>query len=214
MIENLNTILFDFDGTLVNIKIDFIRMKEEVLSLGREYGVSSNPDLYILESMDYIYNVLHQKDISLADAFRKHATQILVDIEIKATSTSKAFPGAHNTLRQLRNKGIKVGIVTRNCRPAVLKSSEMAGFEYDLLLTRDDVKKVKPDPQHLLDALGFLGSKPEQAIMVGDHPMDILAGKRAGMRTASVLTVKPKEDFDEVAPDFILNDVSDILEIL
>lgn len=214
MIENLNTILFDFDGTLVDIKIDFIRMKEEVLSLGREYGVSSDPELYILESIDYISNALHQKDISLADAFRKQATQVLVDIEIKATSTSKAFPGADETLKQLRNKGIKVGIVTRNCRPAVLKSSEMAGFEYDLLLTRDDVKKVKPDPQHLLDALGFLDSKPEQAIMVGDHPMDILAGKRAGMRTASVLTVKQKEDFDEVAPDFILNDVSDILEIL
>ena len=214
MIENLNTILFDFDGTLVDIEIDFIRMKEEVLSLGREYGVSPDPELYILESIDYISNILHQKDISLADAFRRQATQILVDIEIKATSTSKAFPGADHTLRQLRNKGIKVGIVTRNCRPAVLKSSEMAGFEYDLLLTRDDVKKVKPDPQHLLDALGFLGSEPSQAIMVGDHPMDILAGKRAGMRTASVLTVKPKEDFDEVAPDFILNGVSDILEIL
>jgi phosphoglycolate phosphatase-like HAD superfamily hydrolase len=50
--------------------------------------------------------------------------------------------------------------------------------------------------------------------MVGDHPMDILAGKEAGMRTIAVLTMKNREDFDEVLPDLILNNVSDILEIL
>ena len=211
--DKLNTILFDFDGTLIDIKIDFAKMKDEVLSLGREYGISPNSDLYILESIYHIYNELQKKDNSLANTFKQQAMEILVNIEVEATTTSRAFPFADETLRQLRSKGIKVGIVTRNCRPAVLKSSEMAGFEYDLLLTRDDVKKVKPDPQHLLDALNILGSKADNSIMVGDHPMDILAGKRAGMKTAAVLTVKPRKDFDEVSPDLILNDVSDILEI-
>lgn len=213
MINKLDTVLFDFDGTLIDIKIDFVRMKNEVLSLGQEYGISPEPDLYILEAIDYISNVLQQKYESLAKAFKQQATQILIEIEVNATSTSKAFPSANETLKLLRNKGIKVGIVTRNCRPAVLKSSEMAGFEYDLLLTRDDVEKVKPDPQHLLDALDILGSDPQKAIMVGDHPMDILAGKRAGMKTAAVLTMKPKDDFNEIAPDLILNNVSGILDI-
>jgi phosphoglycolate phosphatase len=214
MTDRIDTVLFDFDGTLIDIKINFIKMKDDVLSLGREYGVSPDTDLYILESIDYMFNILQQKNESLANTFRQQVTQILVSIELDATSTARAFPGADETLRKLKNKGIKVGIVTRNCRLAVLKSSEMAGFEYDLLLTRDDVVKVKPDPQHLLDALNILGSKPDRAIMVGDHPMDILAGKRANMLTAAVLTMKSREDFDEVAPDLILNDVSGILEIL
>jgi phosphoglycolate phosphatase len=212
--DKLETILFDFDGTLIDIKIDFAKMKNEVLSLGKQYGIMPNPDLYILESIDYLYNELLQKDDTLADIFRQQAMDIIIDIEVSATTNAKAFLGADETLRQLRSKGIKVGIVTRNCRPAVLKSSEMAGFEYDLLLTRDDVKKVKPDPQHLLDALNILGSQASNSIMVGDHPMDILAGKKAGMRTIAVLTMKNREDFDEVLPDLILNNVSDILEIL
>jgi len=213
MIDKPDTILFDFDGTLLDISIDFAKMKKDVLSLGTKYGVSPNPELYVLESIDDMFNQLSQEDGSLAERFREQAKQILVDIEIDAVPSSKAFDKADETLKQLKDRGIKVGIVTRNCRPAVIKSSEKAGFVYDLLLTRDDVKKVKPDPQHLWDALKLLDSKPENAIMVGDHPMDIVAGKKAGMKTAAVLTMKTKEDFQSVAPDLILNNVSGILEI-
>ena len=213
MIDKLDTVLFDFDGTLVDISIDFAKMKHDVLSLGLKYGVLPQPELYVLEAIDDIFDKLSQNDGSTAESFKNQAVQILVDIEMEAVPASKAFPKADETLKQLRDKGIKVGIVTRNCRPVVLKTSAKAGFVYDLLLTRDDVKKVKPDPQHLWDALNLLDSKPEKAIMVGDHPMDIIAGKRAGMKTAAVLTVKTREDFDSAAPDLILNDVSGILEV-
>jgi phosphoglycolate phosphatase len=214
MTNKLDTVLFDFDGTLLNINIDFAKMKQDVLSLGIKYGVSPNPELYVLESIDDIFNQLSQEDVSLSERFRKQAKQILVDIEMDALPNSKAFDKADETLKQLKDRGIKVGIVTRNCRTAVLKSSEKAGFVYDILLTRDDVKKVKPDPQHLWDALNLLDSKPENSIMVGDHPIDVVAGKRAGMKTAAVLTLKTREDFQSVAPDLILNDVSGILDIL
>jgi phosphoglycolate phosphatase len=209
----LDTVLFDFDGTLLDISIDFAKMKQDVLSLGIKYGISPNPELYVLESIDDIFNQLSQGDVSLAERFRDQAKQILVDIEMDAVPTAKAFDKADETLKQLKDRGIKVGIVTRNCRPAVLKSSEKAGFVYDILLTRDDVKKVKPDPQHLWDALNLLDSTPENSIMVGDHPIDVVAGKRAGMKTAAVLTLKTREDFQLVAPDLILKDVSDILEM-
>ena len=210
----LDTVLFDFDGTLLDISIDFVKMKQDVLSLGIKYGISPNPELYVLESIDDIFNQLSQGDVSLAERFRDQAKQILVDIEMDAVPTAKAFDKVDETLKQLKDKGIKVGIVTRNCRPAVLKSSEKSGFVYDVLLTRDDVKKVKPDPQHLWDALNLLDSEPKNSIMVGDHPIDVVAGKRAGMKTAAVLTLKTREDFQLVAPDLILKDVSGILEIL
>jgi len=76
------------------------------------------------------------------------------------------------------------------------------------------VEKVKPDPQHLLDALSLLGGEPNKALMIGDHPMDILAGKRAGMKTAAVLTSKSFEDFEEVAPDMVLPGVAELLRML
>lgn len=213
MSYDIDATLFDFDGTLVEINIDFAEMKRKVLSLGLEYGVSPKTDLYVLETVENIFNILSGKDASKAEMFKKQAEEIIVDIELSAAEKSRMFPYADITLREIKNKGIKIGIVTRNCRKAVLKSIELAGFTYDLLLTRDDVKKVKPDPSHLLDALIMLDIKPEKAIMIGDQPIDIIAGKKAGMKTAAVLSVRPIKDFEELSPDLIVENISDILEI-
>jgi len=214
MLYGIDTVLFDFDGTLVEIDIDFDGMRRGVNSLGLEYGVSSDPDLYVLESLEDIFDKLMQRQVKQAEQFRRRANKLIVDIELEAAAEARVMPGADKVLRKLKDRGTRIGIVTRNCRPAVMKSLEIAGFAHDTLLTRDDVERVKPDPQHLLDALDLLDSKPEKALMVGDHPMDILAGKRAGMRTAAVLTSKPESDFEEVSPDLILKDVAGFLEML
>ena len=150
----------------------------------------------------------------MAKDFERRAERLIVDIEIDAAAGARTMPNADKTLKALKDRGIKIGIVTRNCRPAVMTAVEMAGFVYDLLLTRDDVVKVKPDPQHLLDALDLLDRKPERALMVGDHPMDILAGKKAGTKTAAVLTLRAEADFEQVAPDLILLGVAHLLEVL
>lgn len=212
MSQQIETVLFDFDGTLVEIDIDFAGMRRAVYSLGLEYGISPEPGLYVLESLEDIFGKLLQRDRGQANEFRQRAEKLIVDIEVEAASRSSAMPDAERTLKELRNRGIKIGIVTRNCRSGVLKSSEMADLIYDVLLTRDDVEKVKPDPQHLLDALNMLGSGPEKALMVGNHPMDVLAGKRAGMKTAAVLTTMVREDFEEAAPDLILTELASLLE--
>ena len=214
MLHEIDTVLFDFDGTLVEINIDFVQMRESVLSLGLEYGVSPESALYVLESLEEIFQKLMQQNEDQAREFRQRAEKLIVDIEMEAAAISRKFPTAAETLKELKDRGTKIGIVTRNCRPAVMKASEQTDFVYDLLLTRDDVEKVKPDPQHLLDALSMLDSKPEKALMVGDHPMDIFAGKRAGMKTAAVLTSKSREDFEEIMPDLILKGVMELLEIL
>lgn len=213
MLYGIDTILFDFDGTLVEIDIDFAQMRRGVISLGLEYNVSPEPELYVLESLEDIFNKLMQRNGDHAREFRQRAVELIVNIEMEAVRDSRTMPGADKTLRELKGKGIKIGIVTRNCRLAVTKAAEMAGFVYDVLLTRDDVRRVKPDPQHLLDALRLLESEPKRALMVGDHPMDILAGKMAGTKTAAVLTLKTREDFADVKPDLILTGVTSLLEI-
>ncbi len=214
MLHGIDTVLFDFDGTLVEIDIDFAGMRSGVVALGLEYGVSADSELYVLESLENIFGKLLQQDADRAEDFRRRAKKLIVDIELEAAAEARVMPGADEVLRKLRYRGTRIGIVTRNCRPAVMKSLEIAGFVHDTLLTRDDVEKVKPDPQHLLDALNLLDGRPEKALMVGDHPMDVLAGKRAGMKTAAVLTSKPKADFAEVSPDLILEGVVELLEML
>jgi hypothetical protein len=62
-------------------------------------------------------------------------------------------------------------------------------FDYcNTVITREMTVNVKPHPDHLFVALQLLDALPERSSMVGDHPMDIKIGKRAGTLTIGVLT--------------------------
>jgi len=116
-------------------------------------------------------------------------------------------------LNLLSAQGYKLGIVTRNCRAAVEQVMRCIPMRYDVLLTRDDVSHVKPDPRHLSEALELLGVSGTSSVMCGDHPMDITAGRRVGARTVGVLRpgVEPGY-FDTARPDVVLSSVTDLLQ--
>ena len=132
-------------------------------------------------------------------------------IEMGAADTAEVHPGVPELLETLRERGIRVGIVTRNCRAAVEHILNRNSLSYDVLLTRDDVEAVKPDPAHLLAALRLLQVEPQRALMVGDHPMDVQAGRAVGTRTAAVLTgYSPAERFAPENPDLVLEQVGEL----
>jgi beta-phosphoglucomutase-like phosphatase (HAD superfamily) len=57
---------------------------------------------------------------------------------------------------------------------------------FDCIRTRDDVAKVKPDPELYLKALDGLGVAPEEAAAFEDSPNGALAAKRAGLKCVIV----------------------------
>ncbi len=73
----------------------------------------------------------------------------------------------------------------------------------DVFLPREDVPKVKPDPIHIEIALSLLGTKKQESIMIGDHPIDITCAKRAGIHSGAVATGNtPLEALKRENPDF------------
>jgi len=208
---SIEAVLFDFDGTLVEIALDFSQMRQEVLALATRYGATPPKELYILEIIAHAQQQLAALDPQAAQAFVREAEQILTDIEMEGAARAQPLPGAEETLRKLHERGVRIGIVTRNCRPAVERVLARLSLPHDLLLTRDDVAHVKPNPAHLLEAAARLGSRPERTLMVGDHPMDILAGQRAGMRTAAITTTHPTSDFADVHPDLVIGRIPELL---
>jgi len=214
MFEEIMTVLFDFDGTLVQLNLDFPRIYNALYQLMTEYGLDSTPykDLYLVELIEEATSELKGINHARATQFNGRAEGILRAHEIQEADKAKIIPGAPKTLEELKSMGLKIGIITRNCREAVERALRRGNFLYDLLSTRDDVRPVKPEPQSLQAALRTLKSKPSQALMVGDHPMDIIAGKRAGTGTVALLSGKKKEeDFADVRPDLILSQVSDLV---
>jgi phosphoglycolate phosphatase len=212
-LRDIEAILFDLDGTLVHLNIDFGRMRAEVEALLSQYGLSmaGRSGLYVLELIEDAVRELEARDEEKARSFRREAEAAIVAVELEAAGQAQVYPDVPELLRRLRERGIKVAIVTRNCRAAVDRILAENSLIYDVLLTRDEVTTVKPDPGHLLAALRLLGVEPQRALMVGDHPMDVQVGRAVGTRSAAVLTgAGSPERFAEVQPDLILAQVGDL----
>lgn len=217
--NDIQGVLFDFDGTLVHLNIDFTQMRADVEAILPRYGLSADnkASRYTLELIDECAQALTERNggEEIAAAFRRDAAAALVAIEMNAAETAQVHPGVPELLENLRERGIKIGIVTRNCRAAVERILVKNGLPYDVLLTRDDVAAVKPDPEHLLAALRLLHVEPRRALMVGDHPMDVHAGRAVGAKTVAVLTgYSPAERFAPEHPDLILKQITELMPYL
>lgn len=216
--DNIKAVLFDFDGTLVHLNIDFAQMRADVEAVLPKYGLS--PDgkepRYTLELVeDCVQELIERGTPKDEEPFRRDVEAAMTAIEIGAAESAEVHPGATELLQELQERGIKVGIVTRNCRAAVGHILGSNPLIYDVLLTRDDVEAVKPDPAHLLTALRMLGVEPQHALMVGDHPMDVRAGRVVGARTVAVLTgYSPVERFTPEEPDLVLKRVGELMSCL
>jgi phosphoglycolate phosphatase len=212
--NDVQAVLFDFDGTLVHLNIDFAQMRAGVEAILPLYGlhVGASASRYTLELIEECVKTLTVRDGGeIAAAFQRDAEAAIVAVEVDAADEASIHQGVPELLRWLREEGVRVGIVTRNCRAAVDRILERNTLPYDVLLTRDDVELVKPDPEHLLAALRALEVEPQHALMVGDHPMDVQAGRLAGTRTVAVLTgYSPTERFVPESPDLILNEVGEL----
>jgi phosphoglycolate phosphatase len=213
----IKAIIFDFDGTLAFLNIDFSLMRERIFDLMRRYGVKEETiqEKYLLEIIDEVYQILWEKNPSHAEAFYQESHHILHEVEMRAAEKGKLIPGTEATLKSLRKKGIKIGIITRNCEEAVRKVFLGIDDFCDVFVSRNSVKKVKPHPDHLTYVMESLKTSGEESVMVGDHIIDIQAGKRVGMKTIGVLTGRiKKEEFEKAGADYILRDASEIFRLL
>ena len=170
---------------------------------------------YLLEIIEEVRHLMvEEKRAKEAEKFFDGAHQILKEVELEAAAGGKLIPGSKEVLCSLREKGVKVGIVTRNCEDAVRRVFPDMDAYCDVFVSRDGVKKVKPHPDHLTSVMRSLQVSGEETVMVGDHVLDILAGKKVGMKTVGVLTGYIKrEEFEKAGADYILRSVSEIYRL-
>jgi len=216
-LHHIKAIIFDFDGTLAVLNIDFSFMRGKVFDLMKRYGVAEElvEERYLLEIIDEVYQILWTKDPSGAEDFYQKAHQILHKIEMKAAENGSLIPGAERALKKLGRNGIKIGIITRNCEEAVRKVFPNINDFCDVFVSRNSVKKVKPHPDHLTYVMESLKVSGKESVMIGDHIIDIQAGKKVGMKTIGVLTGwTKKEEFEKAGADYILRDVSEVGRLL
>ena len=128
----------------------------------------------------------------------------------------RGFPGAVETTRALKDGGARLAIVTSKNRHGVRLGLELCGFDglFDAIVTSDDLEASKPDAAPVLAALAALGEPVGDAIMVGDSPHDIAAGRDAGARTAACLWGPfERQVLAAERPDYYLDSFQDLLPL-
>jgi len=209
----LNAVVFDFDGTLAHLNIDFREMRRDVLDLAASYGIAEDgmERLFVLELIAETSLRIGRKKPGLEGVFSGLALRRVAHRELAGAAHSSLFPGIREMLVDLRRRGIKTGILTRNCLEAVKAIFPDVGDYSDAVVTRDDTERVKPHPDHILAVLKIMNAGPSACAMVGDHPMDIRVGKVVGALAVGVLTgYSAASDLQEAGADLILERAAEI----
>lgn len=212
--EIIDTVIFDFDGTLAELNIDFDFMRKSIDRLIDSYGIDSRSlkNGYILEKIHEAESLLKTLLPEKAKVFLSDAYQTIEAIEVEAAQRGRLFAQTRELLSSFTRHDIRTGIITRNCSRAVYTVFPDILSFCPVVVCREDVERVKPDPGHLLHALNLLNASIRHSIMIGDHPLDIRTGRNAGTLTAGVMTGHfRKNDFIEAGADIVLNQASDIL---
>lgn len=214
MLQNLEAIIFDLDGTMIDsmgiwkqIDIDYLN----------RFGYELPKDLQkCLEGMCFHDTAIYMKDRfniddpvdKIEDDWNKMAEQKYRDeIELKdGVLTLLNYAKAHN---------IKLGIATSNSKHLVttlLKARNVYDY-FEVVLTGCDTLKSKPDPEVYLTAAKRLNVNPKNCLVFEDVVAGITAGKNAGMKVCAVddsYSLGQRKDKEELADYFIYsyNDIT------
>lgn len=207
---NIKGILFDLDGTVINTNDLVIKSFQHTLKnkLNLEVTRGELVPFFGEPLVDTFARYSADKVDLLVTAYREFNRQ-------EHDNLTTIFPGVKETIIQLKNEGYLLAIVTSKKNASAHQGLRLFGLEqyFDCFVGYDDTEKHKPNPEPVFQALASLSLKPEQAIMVGDSPYDILCGKNAGTATAVVkYSEHPLEKLMEYKPDYVLNDLTDIFK--
>lgn len=187
--SNIRTVIFDLDDTLIHSGIDYRKMKASLIKFLVKVGVEPNllnESMPNLEIFRVSADSLRRKNMmeSEVKSILERASLILDRFEMESLGNARLMDGALETLSALRRRGFKIGIITNGCRNYASEIIRIFSMEdyIDALITRNDVDNPKPSPEHLLKALEILGASPDESIFVGDHWIDALCAKEAGVK--------------------------------
>ena len=213
----IRLLIFDFDGTLGDTRANIVlTMTQTLKSLGYpvagENEIASTIGLPLEEGFRRLIPGISEMDtLECAKTYRE-----IFEINRKQL-VPKLFPHVKETLEALFERGIGMTIASsRQSRSlnGFLNDMEIAGF-ISYVVGADSVTMAKPHPEPVLKTLAAMGVPPEEALVVGDMPVDILMGKRAGTMTCGVIYGNSsRKELEEAGADHIIDDLPTLLEII
>ncbi|MCX7598184.1 MAG: HAD family hydrolase [Armatimonadetes bacterium] len=216
--EGLRAVVFDFDGTIADTRIDFALMRRRVTTALKAMGAwedTLGEGRYVLEMVEAAAALARQRGLD-HQAILQAAEEQIRAIEYEACRSAELCEGAEEALARLKAAGMRIGLITRNCSNAVEMVLSRNPLPIDTLIPRDLALRPKPDPAHLLQALEALRVGPRSAALVGDHVTDVQCAKGAQVALAVAVAGASSsvEELEAAGADFValhLREATDFL---
>ena len=211
---------FDMDGTLLRTDIDYPRLRQAVHDILADTGVPESElegsGSVTFMGLDYLYRNKRFTDIQKAQERIRTATAY---VEVENASTARLYDGGREMLEYLKNKGYKIGVLTRGSRRyAVAALTAASALQYiDVLSCRDDHDELeaKPSPKAMEYFAEDLGVMPKDILYLGDHAGDHQCARDSGAGFIGVLTRYSEDEWMGIDEKIrTIGTVADLIKIL
>ncbi len=217
----IEAVIFDLDGTLANFNLDFKTLRSEVRTYLMRTGVPAsllnvNESIFEMLTKTEIFvknNGKHGKLPLAFDEIRGQVMAIAEKYEMEAAAGTSLMPGAVETLKELKQMGLKIGLCTTSSEKSasyILKRFKICDC-FDVVVARDKVKYVKPDSEQFEVALKELGANPQTAVIIGDSVVDMQSARELKVVAVGMPTgVSSMEQLKNNGANYLVTSLTDL----
>lgn len=195
-------LLFDMDGVLISSIGSVLRSWRR---WARHYGLPNADELEIphgVRAVDIVKQL--RPDIDTAEGLK-----LIEDIEMADVADLEVLEGVRALLENL--PAHRWAIVTSATRRLLLGRLKAAGLPIpDRIISGDQVKRGKPDPEPYRRGAELLGVQPEDCLVFEDAPSGVRAGIAAGCRVLGVLGTNTAEELREAGASWIVRSLTNV----
>ena len=213
----IRIVIFDFDGTLGDTRANILlTMRQTMEAMGLpvadEETIGATIGLPLEKGFEQLYPSMSTQEIDACaatyrDIFERNRSILIPSL----------FPGVRDTLERLVNEGFMLTVASSRLSTSLkgfLHDMEIDGF-ISYVLGADNVTKAKPDPEPVLKTLRDMGQAAQEALVVGDMPVDVLMGARGGAHTCAVSWGNAsREDLAASGAEFIIDSMEELFGVL
>lgn len=206
--------LFDFEGTLVTFEWNLTKgisiILNEIELIGYSMNLFEGSPSYV--DIHKVASVISEQDDE--STIMNVIAEVHDQFDADALSRWKLYKDAKQTLNKLKNNGKLLGLVTNVGSKAInsaIKKLELDDI-FEIVITRNHVSRLKPDPEGLLMAANSLKIDPDSILFTGDSYDDLGAAKAANMKSCYLSGGQDEINVDDgIQPDFIINRLKELI---
>ena len=212
-------IIFDLDGTLIDTEINFKDMKIAIVNkLKEKFNIEfNNEQIYkarVTEILSYVLSKVNEKE---RNSVIQRVFEIAEQFEMPAAKEAKLRKNVVTVLEELKKRGVKLAVITNEGKRVTTFLIESFGIAdyFDIIVTRDDVGVLKPNPKGLLKIIDFLKLDKSQILLIGDSHIEIETARNAGITAWGILNgFGKRNELIAKGAERVLDEIEDLLRFI